>query len=109
MTVELVVLDMAGTTVTDDGLVEQAFTAAIATGGVSEEDSRYPEMLDYVVDTMGESKISVFRTCLPRKPRRSGPTLPSRRPTASSSVNARRSRVPKTSSAACGRAASRSP
>ncbi|WP_043848705.1 phosphonatase-like hydrolase [Amycolatopsis keratiniphila] len=61
---ELVVLDMAGTTVADDGLVIRAFTAAIAAAGVSEEDSRFPGMLDYVVETMGQSKIVVFRALL---------------------------------------------
>ena len=62
MTPELVVLDMAGTTVADDGLVVKAFTAAIETVGVPEE--KYPEMLQYVVDTMGQSKITVFRALL---------------------------------------------
>ncbi|GAA4527657.1 phosphonatase-like hydrolase [Amycolatopsis samaneae] len=64
MTTELAVLDMAGTTVADDGLVVRAFTAAIASAGVSEEDSRYPGMLKYVKDTMGQSKITVFRAML---------------------------------------------
>ena len=64
MTTELVVLDMAGTTVADDGLVVKAFTAAIGAVGVSEEDGRYPGMLKYVVDTMGQSKITVFRALL---------------------------------------------
>ena len=55
------VLDMAGTTVADDGLVVQAFAAA-ADGrrpprGRPSADARPP----YVRDTMGESKIAVFR------------------------------------------------
>ncbi|MDT9701211.1 phosphonatase-like hydrolase [Streptomyces sp. P17] len=54
--IRLVVLDMAGTTVADGGLVEQAFTAAARHLG-AEPDS----MLDHVRATMGESKISVFR------------------------------------------------
>ncbi|MFI5586847.1 phosphonatase-like hydrolase [Amycolatopsis sp. NPDC051758] len=62
MTTELVVLDMAGTTVADDGLVVRAFTTAIKTAGVPDE--KYPEMLKYVVDTMGQSKITVFRALL---------------------------------------------
>ncbi|WP_326954831.1 HAD family hydrolase [Amycolatopsis sp. NBC_01286] len=62
MTTELVVLDMAGTTVADDGLVVRAFTEAIRAIGVSDE--RYPDMLEYVVDTMGQSKITVFRALL---------------------------------------------
>jgi phosphonatase-like hydrolase len=64
VTTELVVLDMAGTTVADDGLVVRAFTAAIGAAGVSETDSRYPAMLRYVLDTMGQSKITVFRALL---------------------------------------------
>ena len=58
--IEIAVLDMAGTTVQDDGLVEQAFTAAIGSVGVAEDSPRFPEMLEYVRTTMGESKISVF-------------------------------------------------
>ncbi|MCX4550918.1 phosphonatase-like hydrolase [Streptomyces sp. NBC_01387] len=54
--INLVVLDMAGTTVADGGLVERAFAAAAQRMG-AEPDS----MLDYVRATMGESKISVFR------------------------------------------------
>ncbi|MGW2018922.1 phosphonatase-like hydrolase [Streptomyces sp. NPDC001927] len=52
----LVVLDMAGTTVADGGLVERAFSAAAERLG---EDPA--TMIDYVRATMGESKISVFR------------------------------------------------
>ncbi|MEV6398897.1 phosphonatase-like hydrolase [Streptomyces sp. NPDC051907] len=55
-TVRLVVLDMAGTTVADGGLVEQAFAAAAERLGEAPES-----MIDYVRATMGESKISVFR------------------------------------------------
>ena len=57
----LVVLDMAGTTVADDGLVVRAFDAAAAELGVSAGTERHREMAAYVQDTMGESKISVFR------------------------------------------------
>lgn len=62
MTTELVVLDMAGTTVADDGLVVRAFTEAIGTVGVPAEE--HPGMLRYVLDTMGQSKITVFRALL---------------------------------------------
>ncbi|MFF6869360.1 phosphonatase-like hydrolase [Streptomyces sp. NPDC012450] len=55
----LVVLDMAGTTVADDGLVEQAFTVAAERLG---EDPA--AMIGHVCATMGESKISVFRHLL---------------------------------------------
>ncbi|MFQ3560092.1 phosphonatase-like hydrolase [Streptomyces gramineus] len=54
--IRLVVLDMAGTTVADGGLVEQAFTAAARHLGADPG-----QMIDYVRATMGESKISVFR------------------------------------------------
>ena len=57
----LVVLDMAGTTVADDGLVERSFDAAAAELGVVAGTERHQRMLTYVRDTMGESKISVFR------------------------------------------------
>ena len=57
----LVVLDMAGTTVADDGLVERSFDAAAAELGVVAGTERHREMVTYVRDTMGESKISVFR------------------------------------------------
>ncbi|MFF2325519.1 MULTISPECIES: phosphonatase-like hydrolase [unclassified Streptomyces] len=57
----LIVLDMAGTTVADGGLVEQAFSAAAELLGVAPGSADHAEKLDYVRATMGESKISVFR------------------------------------------------
>jgi len=57
--VELVVLDMAGTTVRDDGVVERAFERAAAETGVAER-MPWPDALDYVRRTMGQSKIDVF-------------------------------------------------
>ncbi|MGW7378528.1 HAD family hydrolase [Streptomyces sp. NPDC054794] len=59
--IRLVVLDMAGTTVADGGLVERAFEAAAAELGVRAGSADHAEKLDYVRATMGESKISVFR------------------------------------------------
>ncbi|WP_267886068.1 MULTISPECIES: HAD family hydrolase [Streptomyces] len=59
--IRLVVLDMAGTTVADGGLVERAFTAAAAGLGVEPGSARHTEHLAHVRATMGESKISVFR------------------------------------------------
>src|SRR5690606_25877696 len=58
--IELVVLDMAGTTVIDDGLVERAFERTAHRVGLGDT---YPldEALQYVRDTMGQSKIEVFR------------------------------------------------
>lgn len=57
--IELVVLDMAGTTVRDDGVVEQAFQRAAERTGVADR-MPWPEALQYVRDTMGMSKIDVF-------------------------------------------------
>ena len=62
--IRLACLDMAGTTVADDGLVLAAFAAALDTLGVTAETSR-ARMTQYVVDTMGESKITVFRALFP--------------------------------------------
>lgn len=59
--IKLVVLDMAGTTVADGGLVERAFSAAAESLGVEPGSDRHTEQLAYVRATMGESKISVFR------------------------------------------------
>jgi phosphoglycolate phosphatase len=58
---ELACLDMAGTTVRDDGLVERAFTAAVRELGTQPGTDRYDSMLAVVRDTMGQSKIAVFR------------------------------------------------
>jgi len=58
-TVELVVLDMAGTTVRDDGVVERAFERAAQATGVADR-MPWPDALDYVRRTMGQSKIEVF-------------------------------------------------
>ncbi|GAA2093850.1 phosphonatase-like hydrolase [Streptomyces albiaxialis] len=57
----LAVLDLAGTTVTDAGIVEDAFTHAVVREGVEEGGARHDRMMRYVRDTMGESKITVFR------------------------------------------------
>ncbi|MEU6093341.1 phosphonatase-like hydrolase [Streptomyces sp. NPDC047079] len=59
--IRLLVLDMAGTTVADGGLVERAFAAAAAELGVEPGSADHAEKLAYVRATMGESKISVFR------------------------------------------------
>ncbi|QTE30095.1 phosphonatase-like hydrolase [Pengzhenrongella sicca] len=64
MTFEIAVLDMAGTTVADDGLVESAFSRAVGTLGIQPADDQHATMLDYVRATMGESKIAVFRALL---------------------------------------------
>ncbi|MFD9407769.1 phosphonatase-like hydrolase [Streptomyces sp. NPDC059989] len=58
---QLIVLDMAGTTVADGGLVERAFERAAERLGVEAGTPDHAEKLQYVRDTMGKSKISVFR------------------------------------------------
>ncbi|MGW3203202.1 HAD family hydrolase [Streptomyces sp. NPDC001135] len=59
--IRLVVLDMAGTTVADGGLVERAFEAAATEMGVTPGSAEHADHLAHVRATMGESKISVFR------------------------------------------------
>ncbi len=58
--ITLVCLDMAGTTVADDGTVEAAFLAAMTSSGVT-DDVELERALAYVRETMGRSKIDVFR------------------------------------------------
>ncbi|WP_406072587.1 phosphonatase-like hydrolase [Streptomyces sp. NBC_01020] len=57
----LAVLDMAGTTVTDAGAVEDAFVQALCHLDVPEGGPAHTRMMEHVRATMGESKISVFR------------------------------------------------
>ncbi|WP_152602171.1 phosphonatase-like hydrolase, partial [Cryobacterium roopkundense] len=59
--IELVVFDMAGTTVQDDGLVERAFVLAAQRSGIAATETALEEALAYVRETMGQSKIDVFR------------------------------------------------
>ena len=59
--IELVVFDMAGTTVRDDGLVERAFVLAAQRSGIAATEAALEEALEYVRETMGQSKIDVFR------------------------------------------------
>lgn len=59
--IELACLDMAGTTVADDGLVEKAFDQALLAMDVGPEHSERQRMVEYVRGTMGTSKIEVFR------------------------------------------------
>jgi phosphoglycolate phosphatase len=60
----LVVLDMAGTTVRDDGAVDEAFTAALSSVGVVPGSSRFDDARRYVLETMGQSKADVFAVLL---------------------------------------------
>ncbi|MGV0836195.1 phosphonatase-like hydrolase [Mycolicibacterium thermoresistibile] len=59
--IALAVLDMAGTTVTDDGLVLRAFDAAATSVGMAQNGPERDAARRHVVDTMGQSKIEVFR------------------------------------------------
>jgi phosphoglycolate phosphatase len=62
--IELAVVDLAGTTVQDDGAVEGAFIDALA--AVDAFDTANPDesLLQEIRSTMGMSKISVFRVLL---------------------------------------------
>ena len=60
-TIQLAVIDMAGTTVADGGLVVNAFEMAATAAGVPESGPERERARQYVLDTMGQSKISVFR------------------------------------------------
>lgn len=57
--IQLACLDMAGTTVEDGGAVQQAFAAAL--DALEIPDDRRPAMVAYIKETMGTSKIEVFR------------------------------------------------
>lgn len=60
-TIQLAVIDMAGTTVADDGLVVEAFEVAAGAAGLPDSGPERDHARQYVLDTMGQSKISVFR------------------------------------------------
>jgi phosphoglycolate phosphatase len=60
----LAVLDMAGTTVRDDGAVDEAFTTALSAVGIGVDDPRFASAQTYVRDTMGQSKADVFAALL---------------------------------------------
>jgi len=56
--IKLVVLDVAGTTAQDDGLVVEAFQIAMEPTNPTPEE--LSEMTEYVLATMGQRKIDVF-------------------------------------------------
>jgi phosphoglycolate phosphatase len=64
MPITVACLDMAGTTVADDGSVIAAFSAAVEQFGLPEGTQGYGDALAYVRQTMGQSKIEVFRHIL---------------------------------------------
>ena len=57
-------LDMAGTTVADEGSVLAAFRAAMEQAGLSPGSQGYERAAGIVTATMGQSKIEVFRLIL---------------------------------------------
>ena len=59
-TIRLAVLDMAGTTVRDGGVVERTFAAVMAEMGLPADEAA----MDHVRRTMGQPKIEVFRSLL---------------------------------------------
>jgi phosphoglycolate phosphatase len=67
---QLACLDMAGTTVHDDGLVQQAFTVAVAGQGVAPGTTEYERMATVIRKTRGQSTIEVFRLLLDGDERR---------------------------------------
>jgi phosphoglycolate phosphatase len=62
--IDLCCLDLAGTTVADDGVVDAAFIDALGSVGISESSPSWPDVLSVVTSTMGTSKIEVFRSLL---------------------------------------------
>lgn len=60
----LVCLDMAGTTVKDDGVVDDAFAIALKAVGVDLDSPRLEAAREYVLQTMGQSKADVFAALL---------------------------------------------
>lgn len=60
--IHVAVIDMAGTTVADDGLVVGSFETAATAAGLPAEGPEREHARRYVLDTMGQSKIAVFRT-----------------------------------------------
>ncbi|GAB2671062.1 phosphonatase-like hydrolase [Gordonia jinhuaensis] len=62
--IRMAALDMAGTTVADDGLVLTAFDAAAKAAGLPDSGPEADAARQYVIDTMGQSKIVVFRALL---------------------------------------------
>src|SRR6266851_832363 len=57
-------LDMAGTTVADEGIVMSAFQAAMEQAGLAPGSDGYNGAAEIVQATMGQSKIEVFRRIL---------------------------------------------
>ncbi|WP_431219126.1 HAD family hydrolase [Leifsonia xyli] len=58
---ELVVLDLAGTTVRDEGIVERAFERAAAAAGIGSTAEERADAFAFVRGAMGRPEIGVFR------------------------------------------------
>lgn len=65
MTVALACLDLTGTTVADDDMVEKAFAEAIATQGVVPGTNAYAKAMVLVHRMRGQPGIDIFRTLFP--------------------------------------------
>ena len=63
-TISVACLDMAGTTVSDDGSVMAAFRAAMEQAGLTPGSPGYARADEVVSAAMGQSKIDVFRRVL---------------------------------------------
>ena len=61
--IRMVALDMAGTTVADDGAVEEAFQQALDAAGLTAAALTHDPQ-EYIRRTMGQSKITVFTELL---------------------------------------------
>ena len=64
----LACLDMAGTTVRDDGAVEEAFETALMAAGIAPGSPRHAQAHAVVRATMGWSKADVFARLLDPAP-----------------------------------------
>ncbi len=63
--VTMVCVDLFGTTVADDGIVERAFTEAIGTQGIVTGTAAYARCMVQVHRAQGEATIDVFRKMFP--------------------------------------------
>ncbi|HEX4017294.1 MAG TPA: HAD family hydrolase [Frankiaceae bacterium] len=66
--IRLVALDMAGTTISDDGVVLDAFHEALADANIMAGSPAFAAAQQIVQETMGRSKIEVFRRVLGAEP-----------------------------------------
>ena len=62
--VQLVIFDLMGTLITDDGIVDRAYDAALAQAGIPSSDGRYEEMRDRVNKLRGRPTLVVLTEVL---------------------------------------------